>query len=194
MALGKLFSGMFTNASQQPTTNANPAGELEHINREMYAKNLELAERNKTLSLLRQIDEIILGSVTNPNEIATQVTHLLVSEGGFKVVSISIVDSQAKTLNRIGLTESKVLETSRTQVVPQGAQITVISMTMLQNILVQAVNERTVKATTRIADINLYQLSLEQLQKIQEYSGIKCFLVYPLIVREYAIGTMMVCI
>lgn len=187
MAVGKLLSLLFS-----PQSQGNTAREFEHINREMYAKNLELAERNKTLSLVRQIDEIILGSVTNPNEIAAQVTHLLVNEGGFRLVSISTINSPEKSLDRIGMTESKALEASRMQIAPQVSHILRMPFANAKNIAVQAVNERTVKSSSKIGEVFLYDLPIEQLQKMQENAGIKSFVVYPLIVREYVIGTMMI--
>ncbi|CAN5180123.1 hypothetical protein BH11PAT1_BH11PAT1_5500 [soil metagenome] len=183
--LSKLFSSSNSSNSSAPS-------ELEHINQQMYVKNLELAERNKTLSLLRQIDEIILASITSPNEIAAHVTGLLVNDADFKIASISLIDLPAKVITRIGMTESKALETGRLQLAPGSSYNLHIPLTNLQFTSVQAISERTVKASANLADMCLYNLPLEVLSKIQEFAGIKSFVVYPLSVRGEVLGTMMV--
>lgn len=187
--MSSLITKLFTTpiASSQ-----DPKSELEHINREMYVKNLELAERNKTLSFLRQIDEIIIASVTNSKEIASQVTRLLVSDADFKLACISLIDIKTKSLNRIGLTESKSLEMSHKQVIPSVSYNPAVSLTNTQYAIVQAISERTIKATAKLTDILLYTLSDQDATKIQELSGIKSFVVYPLSVRGEIIGTLVV--
>src|SRR3990167_76699 len=73
-----------------PTSNPNPTDELSHITQEMYKKNMELNERNKTLALLRKIDEIVLSTVTDLSQIAQQVADLLVEEE-FRLVSVYVL-------------------------------------------------------------------------------------------------------
>src|SRR5436190_3446832 len=75
--------------------------ELTHANEEMYKKNLELAATNKTLSILRKVDEIILGSVTDLAEIADQVVTLAVSENVFKLIYIFSLNRRENALTRL---------------------------------------------------------------------------------------------
>src|SRR3989344_619229 len=69
-----------------------------HVAEELYKKNLELAERNKTLSLLRKIDEIILSSVTDIDQIAHQIADAVVTGAGFKAVYIMTINIKEKLL------------------------------------------------------------------------------------------------
>ncbi len=67
---------------QSPSVTLPPtdlSGELAHINHEIYKKSVELAETNKTLLILRKINEIIFSSATT-----------LVADAKFKIVSIFI--------------------------------------------------------------------------------------------------------
>ena len=62
--LKALFGGSTTSDTSGDSSN------LTHINQEMYKKSVELSERNKTLELLQRINELILSSITHPEEIA----------------------------------------------------------------------------------------------------------------------------
>src|SRR3989344_9309778 len=88
-------------------SNSSVASELEHINQEMYKKNLELNERNKTLALLRKIDEIILSTVTDPQQIAQQVTNVVVEDAGFKAVVILLLDKKEEVLTRLAVSQTE---------------------------------------------------------------------------------------
>src|SRR6267378_563208 len=89
------------------TTNNNESlsSEADHINQELYKKGAELAERNKTLSLLQRINEVILSSIMFPQEIARLVTSLLVTNIHFQVVSIFLYDKHQKTIKRLACSQ-----------------------------------------------------------------------------------------
>ena len=96
-----------SNTSPMPA--AGIAGDLEHINHEMYKKNVELLERNRTLSLLRKIDEIILSTANNVKEITQSVTKVLISDAGFKLASILLLDKASGRIVVTSLSESEEL-------------------------------------------------------------------------------------
>ena len=73
--------------------------ELTHVNEEIYKKNLELAETNKILSLLRQIDSIILSTVTDIQQVAQQVVNKVVDETDFiKALTTFMIDKNSNSL------------------------------------------------------------------------------------------------
>lgn len=69
--------------NNQPTTE-----EVTHVTQEMYKKNLELNERNKTLALLRKIDEVVLSSASDPVKVAQDVVDTIITETDFKLAVI----------------------------------------------------------------------------------------------------------
>src|ERR1700693_4542393 len=83
------------------------SSEVDHINQELYKKSAELAERNKALSLLGAIDEIILSSIVSQDKIAQQVASLLVIEAAFQIVSIFTYDKEKNSLQRMGIAKAK---------------------------------------------------------------------------------------
>lgn len=74
-------------------------------NEELYKRNAELAVRNKTLALLRKLDEISLVTV-KMEDLAGQMTEAIAIELGYDVVSIVIVKEESDSLQWLGLSSS----------------------------------------------------------------------------------------
>ncbi|MEX1112593.1 MAG: HAMP domain-containing sensor histidine kinase, partial [Candidatus Andersenbacteria bacterium] len=70
---------------------------LNRINEELYKRNAELAVRNKTLALLRKLDEISLAAV-KMEEVANRIAAAIAGELGYEIVSVAIVQEKKKTL------------------------------------------------------------------------------------------------
>lgn len=68
-----------------------PAKLVERVNRELYKRNAELAIRNKTLALLRKLDEISLATA-EIDEMAEKITAAIAADLGYEIVSIAVAD------------------------------------------------------------------------------------------------------
>ncbi|HSW85510.1 MAG TPA: GAF domain-containing sensor histidine kinase [Candidatus Saccharimonadales bacterium] len=62
--------------------------DIEHITSEMYKRNKELAETNKTLSLLRTIDALALESYTTVNVVCGQITEAIAQSASYAFVGL----------------------------------------------------------------------------------------------------------
>lgn len=153
--------------------------ELTRINQEMYKKSAELSQKNKTLLLLRKIDEIILSSITDENEIAQQVTSLLVDEAGFEIVSIFIFDKERSLLRRLARSELGVEKNNE-----ELKKEVTIPLSKVENLMVQAVNEHTVKVSS--------DPEAAFAEPASSKTAIKCVFAYPLIIRDELLGSMVI--
>jgi signal transduction histidine kinase len=169
---------------------SGPSDDLAHINQEMYKKSVELSERNKMLSLLRKIDEIILGSITHPEEIAQQVTSLLVDESDFSIASIFMYDQKHKILKRLSLSHNDG------QIGQKEEEMLLfeVSSEKADNVLAQAIRDRVLKTSDTLVNVLLTKDWHEEAARIQELYSIKSVFVYPLIVRNDIIGVMAICL
>lgn len=162
-----------------------------HIAEELYKKNLELAEINKALALLRKIDEIILSSVTDIKNIAHQVTDAVVTEAGFKAVYILLINNKTRLLTPLAVS----LNRSLTQIDPD-LQRAIYSLKMPlgdeTNIIIRTITDKKMQKTDNMHSIFKSYLTEEICKKIQETAGIKLFHIYPLIIRAEAIGVMII--
>lgn len=176
------------NTPPPPLSSTNIAGDLEHINHEMYKKNIELLERNRTLSILRKIDEIVLGSVINVKEIGSQVTKVLISEAGFKLAGILLIDPVKNNLVVTSLNEAEAVLTSEMFMLENASFISSFPLGDDYNVMVQVVKEKQPKVTNNYHDVAFHAVTPEQAKKIQEASGMQSFILHPLIIRGQVIG------
>jgi signal transduction histidine kinase len=70
-----------------------PSKLRERVTQELYKRNAELAVRNKTLALLRKLDEISLSS-QKIEEMAQQIVDAIAGELGYEVTAISLIDTE----------------------------------------------------------------------------------------------------
>src|SRR5579862_7384507 len=61
---------------------------LDHVSQEMYARNKELAETNKTLSLLRTIDALVLESHATLQAVTEHITEAITQAADFAFVGL----------------------------------------------------------------------------------------------------------
>lgn len=62
--------------------------DLEHITQEMYRRNKELADTNRTLLLLRTIDNLVLGSHDSIKVLSAQITDAIAANTDYPLVAI----------------------------------------------------------------------------------------------------------
>lgn len=77
--------------------------ELEHVNQEMYKRNLELAEINQTLSLLRNIDSLVLSSHEDLKALASDMAQAVVQASDYSVVAFLSYNTRKDHLELAGL-------------------------------------------------------------------------------------------
>ncbi len=87
--------------------------ELAHITQEIYKRNLELSERNKTLLLLQHIDEAVLSSTGQLSAVIQTITDLLISEGEFGFASIYLAGKSSSLGTARGFSTSKTIRPER---------------------------------------------------------------------------------
>lgn len=68
----------------------SPSKLMQRINQELYKRNAELAIRNKTLALLRKLDEISLATV-DLQKMAEKIAAAIATDLGYELVSIAVV-------------------------------------------------------------------------------------------------------
>lgn len=163
--------------------------EVSHVNREMYLKNLELAERNKTLSLLRKIDAVILSKVTDIQQIAQQVTNIVVDETEYiKLIIILLFDQKKNILYTLATSQTESVRRAELEVNNAFHTIT-LPLAEESNIIVTSVKEKRMKRTNHLADL-LPSITPDEAKTIQEIIGNTSLLIYPLIAREEIIGAI----
>ncbi len=177
----------------KPQSSPDLASDLAHVTQEMYKKNFELMERNKTLSLLRKINEIILSSVTEVGKVAQQVADTIAVEAEFKAVVIYLFDNDKNELLLLGSSQTQEIANAEVEL---SRQIFQSKIPMLEEInsIVKAVKEKKTIVTHDFFDLLVPHASQNDATRIQTATLIKSSLVYPLSVRGNVIGVMIICL
>jgi signal transduction histidine kinase len=165
--------------------------EMEHITQEMYKKNLDLAERNKTLSLLRKIEEIALSSVVDPKEVMKSVANAIVTDAEFKAVFIHEINHNKSALHPLAVAFSSTKDAHVDNLLGSLSESS-ISLIKGESLLAKAVHSRKAQSTKQIYFLPCPNVDLIQSREIQKKLGIDSFFVYPLITRDNVIGTLVV--
>lgn len=171
----------------------NVANELAHVTQEMYKKNYELLERNKALSLLRKIHDIILSSVTDVNQIAQQVADAIALEAEFKAVVVYLFDKEKNELQKLAVSQTEEIAKIELKYNRPLFQAEIPLLEEI-NIAVKTVRDKKMCVTHNIFDLLVPHVSKTDAEKIQTQTSIKSLLVYPLIVRDDVIGVMIICL
>ncbi len=166
---------------------SDPSDELTHITQEMYKKNSELNDRNKTLALLRKIDSIVLSKVTDLKLIAQQVTDLLVEEE-FQLAGLLVSKKTILFPLAVSSSDKSVLE----KYGQDRLLIPPISMLEKDGFLLTAVMEKKTHTTSSLNDVFKYHISEKESGEIQKKLGIKTVIIYPLVIRSEAIGVLVI--
>lgn len=175
--------------SQSKSTSVTTS-DLTKVNQEMYKKNLELAERNKTLLLLRKIDEIVLSTVTDLKEIAKQVTTILVEEGEFQASAIYLLTRDKRNLQLLGYALTKTI-LQQSDVVNKAVSFKhSFDVTNQQALIVQALKEHVVKTTENPYEFIEFQSNTPN--STETDLKINSTLVLPLLIRNQELGAMVV--
>lgn len=181
-----------THVSPVSQTFKDISKDVEHITKEMYKKNLQLAETNKTLLLLRTIDEIILSSVTDPKEIARQVARILVTEGEFQIACISIRHQDSSQLVQLAASFNESLHEIKSELSKVLSDSKNMSISNKNHLLSQTSHQKKPYFTKKFSEVFITHFSPEDNVKLQDKTHCKTFLTYPLIVRAESIGVLVV--
>ena len=165
---------------------------LVHVTQVLYKKNLQLAETNKLLSLLRSIDEIILGSVNDATQIANQVVRLVVDVAGFRGMMLMLREKERGGLFPVAVGQNTEGDDGASQ------QITIASclggMLIMpdaqENMVNQAIEQHQRKTTSRLADILVRAKDTTDIDIVQQTLKIKTVIAYPLTIRGQNLGAM----
>lgn len=188
-----------SSAQQSNTTDSSGEGnvdlnkELAHITQEMYKKNFELADKNKTLALLRKIDEIILSSVTDTNQIAQQVADIVANEAEFKAVIMYLLDKSAGAFVKLAVSQTELIKNYKAQfnknIFPDR-----ISLILTHHLMIHVYQNKQMAITHNLQDIISSEFTLQQLPQLNQFMQIKSSIFYPLIIRNEVIGVMVICL
>lgn len=153
----------------------------------------DLEERNKRLSALRKLDEIMLSSSTDIRDVARKVTDAIAYILGFEIGVLALIDKKRGVLKRVAMS-STVTGVKAKQSLPIPYEQLEIPLTALDNLSIRAIKENQMKITHDLYDLFTPALDRQISKEIQETVQVKTSLIYPIRSKEGVIGVMVVSI
>ncbi|CAN5752632.1 hypothetical protein BH11PAT2_BH11PAT2_01810 [soil metagenome] len=164
--------------------------QLKTANEQLYSHSLDLAIRNKTLSLLRQLYQISILTLDLPTlakEIVTTVREVL----EFEMVAVYSFDSTADTFTPLEFSRSPRLEK-----VVSGLEYPLKAQSIAhasENSFLKPVMVMKDSHTNHLSELWGQTVSDEKLAIIAEDSHIRTLLAYPLIIDQNVSGMLLLC-
>ncbi|HEX7260156.1 MAG TPA: HAMP domain-containing sensor histidine kinase [Candidatus Saccharimonadia bacterium] len=163
--------------------------QLTHIAQEMYKKNMELAETNHTLMLLRRIDDIVLSSVSDKGVVLRRVAEAISQDSDFSFSMIYLRNKQKRSL-----VPGALVSGSKDEKLEKLAQTTLlhhaVTLRHTANPMARTVEVPFIASTTRLYEIVQPNLEFSEADELQKQLKLEQFFICPLIARGAVLGTM----
>jgi len=147
-----------------------------------------LEARNKALTTLRKLDEIMMASL-GFEDVAQKVTDAIAYELKFNIGVLALVDEQRGVLRRVAISRTYSTEKGK-RLQSSPFEKTEIRLVETRNLGIRAILEKKVYVTSNLYDVLVPAESEETARKIQEIGNIKSSLVYPVSSKGKVIGVM----
>jgi signal transduction histidine kinase len=161
---------------------------LEHVNREIYRRNLELAQTNKTLALLQAIDGLVLNSDDALEPLATKLAKEVVKVGFPFVMIMGYPPARHTDLEPFGWATPNNLSSSVQALIPKFRLRTRSSWFKRQDVLKFV-------ALENLSDAELASychISETEAMRIRQELGVKAVCCTKLSARQRLVGVMVV--
>lgn len=152
-----------------------------------------MEERNKRLSALRKLDEIMLSSSTDIHDVAQKVTDAIAFILGFEIGVLALIDPKRRVLRRVAMS-STVTGVKARQALPIPYEQLEIPLSEVGNLSVKAIKDNQMKITHDLYDLFAPALDKTISKEIQDTVKVLTSLIYPIRSKGGVIGVMIISI
>ncbi|MBI2482323.1 MAG: hypothetical protein HYV76_02065 [Candidatus Vogelbacteria bacterium] len=175
-----------------PPTKAgsDPGQHLQEVNEELYKRNLDLAVRNKTLSLLRELYQISILTL-EPKDLAAKIASTVQLALDLEIMGIFIFDEDKTHLVPLSVHESeKVIMAEKS--LGYSLKSLIIPVGPGDSLLSQVLAERGMRQVLNLKEIWDGAIESKMAEGIETRANIHSSLVYPLGASERLMGVLIV--
>lgn len=151
----------------------------------------DLEERNKRLTALRRLDEIMISAPTDLHDVAQKVTDAISFELKLELGVLALVDSQKGVLRRVAMSRTQQGDRAKKSL-PFPYEQLEIPLSATENLSIQAMRDNQRKETHNLYDLFRPTLNKQTSDQIQATVNVKTSLVYPIKARGKNIGIMII--
>jgi signal transduction histidine kinase len=159
----------------------------------MYERNFELSIRNRTLSVLREMYEII-NTTLGIEETSTRLIDAIVKELKFQKGFIALVDYETHTLCSVAVSSSPANTDKQMPNSKHPFRHFEVSLAQRSNFCIDSVATKRERMSNSLFDILTPMLNEKEAMLVEEMLNIKTSVVYPIIFAGKVLGTLVLCL
>lgn len=165
--------------------------EISEVTKTIYEKNVELVLRNRTLSALRKIYDIINTSL-GVHETSRKLIDAIIQEIQLPVGFIGVINRHSRKLHIEAASTSEKVAKDITREYNRHIKNLEISLNHKNNECIHAINTRKRKITKKINQIFAPVVEPEIVAKIAEGLSVKTLLIYPITFGKQVLGVIVI--
>ena len=164
-------------------------GETKKITEKLYEQNLDLAVKNKTLSLLEKLYQTSVLTLT-PEEMAKKITNDICKDLNLEFAGVLTFDKEADSLLPLAFSKSERLMKTlyRLSFLFSNIKITDVSK---REFFKKTINNQTYNTTNNLEEVWKDIIKSDNLNEIKKESHVKTVLVNPLIISGEVFGVLL---
>lgn len=173
-----------------PSSNNKISGENDDpkaLVENLYKQNVEIAEKNKTLSLLSKLYEISILTLA-PKELAKKISQTVQADLSFELVGILLYSKKRNELTPLAFASSERLKKIQSDFKISFENVTLpVSRSVF---LKQIIKTKTGDSTEKLEDVWDDLVAHEMLTELSGKGHVRSSLAYPLIIQDTVIGIL----
>ena len=168
------------------------AEHLKEVTEQLYKRNVDLAVRNKILSLLRELYQISILTL-EPKDLATKVAEKVQVALDFELFGVFLYNENEMSLTPLGFSVSSKFNDSQKIQGCSLERLTIPNTSVIPT-LAEVIKNKKVREISHIKDVWGTLMPTCDFTALANEANIKSTLVLPLVVRDQAIGLLMLCL
>ncbi|MEP7166793.1 MAG: GAF domain-containing sensor histidine kinase [Candidatus Woesebacteria bacterium] len=164
--------------------------EASDIAKQLYEQNFQLAVHNKTLGILSKLYEITMSSL-DVHEVCQKIVDTLVTELAFQAAILNVVDSEKNQFCPFAITRTQPVIDSL-QLLGKSLEEICLPLGSDENIVSIAMRDNERKITGNMLDILFPLADQTTADQIENLTGVKTLIVYPVTLGTKMIGSLVV--
>ena len=168
------------------------AEHLKEVTEQLYKRNVDLAVRNKILSLLRELYQISILTL-EPKDLATKVAEKVQVALDFELFGVFLYNENEMSLTPLGFSVSSKFNDSQKIQGCSLERLTIPNTSVIPT-LAEVIKNKKVREISHIKDVWGTLMPTCDFTDLANEANIKSTLVLPLVVRDQAIGLLMLCL
>jgi signal transduction histidine kinase len=156
------------------------------ISKDLYKQNAELAMRNKTLQIFHTLSVIAMVSM-NLKDVAQKIVDAVAYGLGFSCALISLIDKESNYLRPVAITHAPTTDEAF-QKTFRTLEDCAVDLRNDSNLMVRSLKEVKRQVTGNLLDIFSPHITQKTADTMENISGIKTLIVYPIVLGERKLG------